>query len=82
MFSSFGTVWRGTRLDDLEPVPLETAPLGRVVGHQAHGGDPEIHQDLRADTVLAAVDRQTQLDVGVHRVQTAVLQLVCLELVG
>src|SRR5437660_213204 len=31
---------------------------------------------------LAAVDRQAQLDIGVDRVETAILQLVGLQLVG
>ncbi len=68
--------------DDLQSVPFEAASLGRIVGHEPHGGDPQVNEYLGPDTVLAAVYREAQLDVGVDRVEPAVLQLVGLELVG
>src|SRR5262245_19033487 len=46
---------QGHALDDLEPESLEPAALGRVVRHQPHRRDPEIHEDLRTDAVLTAV---------------------------
>ena len=82
MFSSLGTVWIGTRSTICSPKPSKPAPLGRVVGQQPHGGDPEVDQDLGPDAVLPAVHRQAQLHVGVDRVQAPVLQLVGLQLVG
>ena len=52
MFSGVGEGWTHP-LDDVEAEPLEAAVLGRVVGHQAHGGHPQVDQDLRADPVFA-----------------------------
>ena len=58
MFSGLGVGLERDPLDDVEAEALEPPVLGRVVGHQAHGGDAEIDQHLGADAVLAAVDRQ------------------------
>src|SRR3954451_4713350 len=59
-------------LDDLEAVALQAAALGRVVAHQPHRGDAEVDQDLGADAVLPAVDRQTEIEVGIDRVAALV----------
>ena len=42
---------------------------------------PEVDQDLRADAVVAQVDRQPELEVGVDGVQPLVLQVVGAQLV-
>ncbi len=42
----------------------------------------EVHQDLRADAVLAAVHRQSELEVRVHRVVALLLQGVGADLVA
>src|ERR1700737_312593 len=63
-------------LDDLETESVEATVLGRVVGHEAHGRDAEIDEDLRADAVLALVDREAELDVGLDGVTALVLQVV------
>ena len=60
MFSGFGAVIDGTRSVMSRPKPVEAAVLGRVVGDEPHGGDAEVDQDLGADAVLAAVDRQAR----------------------
>src|SRR6266542_1643543 len=69
-------------LDDVQAVALQATVLGRGVGHQPHGGDPEVDQDLRADAVLAVVHRQAQLQVGVDGVAAALLEAVGAQLVG
>ena len=68
MFSGLGRDSERHALDDLEAEALEAAVLGRVVGHQPHRGDAEVDEDLRADAVLAAVDGQAEVEVGVDRV--------------
>ena len=74
MFSGFGRDCERHPLDDLEAEALEAAVLGGVVGHEPHRGDAEVDEDLRADAVLAAVDGQAELDVGVDGVAALVLQ--------
>src|SRR6185312_11811158 len=79
-------VLRGARherhpLDDLESVALETHQLPRVVGHHADGGQPEIAQDLGADTVVPKVWREPEPLVGLHRVGSRVLESVGADLV-
>src|SRR4029450_10593149 len=69
-------------LHALEAEALEPAVLGRVVGEQAHGGAPEVDQDLGADPVLAPVDRQAQVEVGVDGVAALLLEVVGAQLVG
>ena len=47
-----------------------------------HGGDTEVDQDLGADAVFAAVDGQTQLQVGVDGVVALLLEVVGAQFVG
>src|SRR5665213_1870288 len=75
------TALEGHALDDVESESLEAAVLHGVVGHEAHGGDAEIHEDLRARAVLARVDRQTLFEVRVHRVAAVFLEGVGANLV-
>src|SRR3954454_15717362 len=55
-------------LHDLQAESVEAAVLGRVVGHVAHRRDAEVDQDLCADAVLATVDGEAEVEVGVDRV--------------
>ncbi len=68
--------------DDVEPVTLEPPVLRRVVRHEAHPRHPELHEDLGADTVLATVDGEPELDVRVDGVPPVVLEVVGAQLVG
>ena len=69
-------------LDDVEPVTLESSVLRRVVGHEAHLGHPELHEDLGPDAVLPAIYGKPELDVGINGVPAVVLQVVGPQLVG
>ena len=62
--------------------PSRPPRLAGLLVMQPHGGDAEVDEDLGADAVLPAVDRQAELHVGVDRVAAVVLQLVGLQLVG
>ena len=68
-------------LGDRQAVALEAADLLRVVGEDADARQPEVDEDLRADAVVAQVDRQPELEVRVDRVVALVLQLVGAQLV-
>src|SRR5262249_35210078 len=52
-------------LEDVQPVPVEPDPLGRVVGEQPHRAHSKVVEDLRAQSVVASVGGQTELEVGV-----------------
>ena len=82
MFSGLAASCSGTRSVMSRPKPSEPAVLDRVVGHEAHGRHAEVDQHLGADAVLAAVDRQALLQVGVHGVVALLLQLVRPDLVA
>ena len=82
MFSSLGRVCSGTRSTICSPKPSRPPRLAGLLVMRRMVVMPEVDEDLGADTVLPAVDRQAQLDVGVDRVEPAVLQLVGLQLVG
>ena len=56
--------------------------LRRVVGEQPDALDAELVEDRRADAVVAVVDGQAELEVGVDGVEALVLQLVGPQLVG
>ena len=72
----------GHRLDDLEAVAGEADDLLRVVGQQADLPHAEIEEDLRAEAVLAQVGREAELEIGLHRVEALLLQLVGVDLRG
>ena len=82
MFSGLGAVTDGTRSTISRPKPSRPPYLAGLLVMQPHGGDAEVDEDLRADAVLAAVDRQAELDVGVDGVVALVLQVVGADLVA
>ena len=81
MFSAFGHGRERDPVDDLEAEAVETAVLRRVVRHEPHRGDAEVDEDLRADPVLAGVDRQAEVLVRLDGVAALLLQPVGAHLV-
>src|SRR5918995_3569310 len=74
-------VWRERYpLGDLDPVVLEVAHLLGVVGQQPDLTDPEVPEDLGRRAVVPGVGRQSEIQVGVHGVAPALLELVGLQL--
>src|SRR5205085_3672139 len=69
-------------LDDLQTEALETTVLGGVVGEEPHGCDAQVDEDVGADAVLPAVDREAQLEVGVDGVEALLLEAVGPQLVA
>src|SRR5665213_1547849 len=61
-------------LDDIQAEALEAAVLRGGVGHDAHRSDAEVDEYLRADAVLACVDRTSEIEVGVDGVATFLLK--------
>ena len=55
-------------LDDRQPVAGD-AELARVVRQQANGREPEVDEDLVADPLVALVGAESQLQVGLDRVE-------------
>src|SRR5207245_868891 len=55
--------------------------LRRVVRHETHRADPELLKDRCRGRVVAGVDRQAKLDIGIDRVEAAVLEAVRTDLV-
>ena len=79
-------VWVGHGLNrelvgDREAVALESVDLLRVVGQDPDARQPEIHEDLSADAVVAKVGWKAELQVRVHGVQPVLLELVSAQLV-
>src|SRR2546426_2048676 len=71
----------GYALGDVKTVSLETDDLLRIVGQELQVLDPEIHEDLGADAVVAQVGMEAQRRVGFDRVLALVLKLVGAHLV-
>ena len=69
-------------LVDAEPVTLQSGPLERVVGHQPHVADAQLADDARPHAVVAFVGLEAQFDIGIHRIETLVLQFVGVDLVA
>src|SRR5215471_16057198 len=64
-----------------QAVALESDEFAGVVGDGADRMQPEIEQDLRADTVVAQIGLEAELLVRLDRIGALILQLVRLELV-
>src|SRR3990172_888521 len=69
-------------LDDLQPVSLHRDELAGVVGQKAQARHPDRTQDLRPDPVVALVRLETKMLIGLDRIDTLVLQVIGLDLVG
>src|SRR5208337_2502642 len=65
-----------------EAVAAQALQLARIVGQQPHLADSQVAQDLRADPIVAQVLLEAQLEVGLDRVQSAILQRVGPDLVA
>ena len=72
----------GYDLVDAKTVTLQSGPLERVVGHQAHVANAQFADDACAHAVVAFVGLEAQLEVGVYRVESLVLQFVGVDLVA
>src|ERR1039458_8574328 len=72
---------QGDALGDVQPEALEAAELVGIVRHEAHGRDPEVDEDLRADAVFARLGSEPELEVGVHGVAPVLLERVGADLV-
>src|SRR4029077_743330 len=68
-------------LDHLEPEALEAIDLLWVVGKQPDLAHAEVVQDLTADTVIALVCRMSECFVGLDGIQSAILEVVGVQLV-
>src|SRR5207244_813081 len=66
--------------EDIDTEAGQTAQLCRVVGEQPNGVYAEVSKDLGAGAVLTCIGRQTEFQIGFHRVGACVLQLVGLQL--
>src|SRR5690242_9055887 len=71
----------GNALGHLNAVNLKSADLARIIGKQRDLLQAEIAQDLRADTVIAEIFLETELEIGLHRVAALILQRVSFDLV-
>src|SRR5882724_4133556 len=68
-------------LDYLETETLEAVDLLGVVGEQADLADAEVIEDLAPDAVIPLVRGMSQRLIGLYRVESAVLQVVGVQLV-
>src|SRR5215470_490043 len=62
----------GQPLHDGQAVALEARALRRIVGHQAQVLQPEVHQDLRADAVVAQIRLEAQRGVGLDGIHALI----------
>ena len=69
-------------LNYFDALAFQSRGLVRVVGQQPHLFDPELAQYRCRVGVVALVVREPQTEVGVDRVEPAILQRIGTELVG
>ena len=79
MLCSRGGISSGTCSLIFDAVVPQGLALARVVGEQAYGGHAEVVQHVRGDAVVAGVDRETEGEVRLDRVQALRLELHGLE---
>ena len=81
-FSGLGSDWSGTRPVISSPKPSRPPYFDGLLVMSRRVVMPEVDEDLGADAVLAAVDRQAEIEVGVDRVAALVLERVGTDLVA
>ena len=69
-------------LNYFDALAFQSRDLVRVVGQQPHLFDPKLAQDRCRVGVVALVVGKPQTEVGVDRVEPAILQRIGTELVG
>src|SRR5512145_1170297 len=73
--------FKGYPLQHLQAVPVEARALGGVVREQSEIAEPEVHEDLGADPVVALIRLEAERMVRLDGVHTLLLQLVSANLV-
>src|SRR5437763_6103972 len=63
-------------LDHLNAVTLETYILLRIVGQESELAHTEIVKNLRAQSVIAEIGRETELRIGLDGIESFLLQFV------
>src|SRR5947209_571778 len=71
----------GKALDDLDSEAAQPENLPRVIGQEPHFRNPEIAQNLRADSIITLVLLEPQLVIRLHGVEPLILQGVRPDLV-
>jgi len=69
----------GDALDYADPGPLQRRDFIGIVREQPHLLDPQRFQDLSRQAKLAMIGLEAQLLVGLHGIQTLVLQFIGLQ---
>ncbi|MNO07410.1 hypothetical protein D3C81_2295850 [compost metagenome] len=57
---------------------FKTFDFSRVIGQKTDLPNPQILEDLSANTVVAKVRRKSQLEIRIHGIQPLLLQLISL----
>ena len=70
----------GKLFDDLEIVTFEPDDLSRIVCEQADLANAEVNEDLRSKTVVAEIDGESQLFVGLNGIEPLFLEFVGVDL--
>ena len=68
-------------IHDFEVVAGEPGDFAWIVGQEPHASDAEVVDHLGADAIVPEVGGEPQLLVGLHRVESPILQAVGLDLV-
>ena len=70
----------GKLFDDFEIVTFEPDDLARIVCEQADLANTEVNEDLRSKTVVAEIDGESQLFVGLNGIKPLFLEFVGVDL--
>src|SRR3546814_12602140 len=63
-------------------VSCQTDPFSWIIGHQTHFTDSQITQYLSADPVVPLIHLKSQFQVGIYRIKSVLLKMICLQLVN
>src|SRR5574337_140128 len=69
-------------LHHVQTVRLESDDLAWIIGQQPDIAQSEVGQDLGPDSILSQIGFEPESRVRLHRIQTAVLQLIGAYLIG
>lgn len=71
----------GYTLHNFKAVAFQPFDLARIVGQQSDLADAQVLENLCTDAVITQICGEAQLQVGIYRIQSFLLQLVGTQLV-
>ena len=67
--------------NNLQTIALQTDHFFRIIGHELHFSDTKILENLGTDTIVAKISLETELFIGLNRIEPLILKVIGFEFI-